>query len=294
MTVRLSVNYSSIGFINNFKKAHMIEKEIDNLTFLFFPNLSQYKSIMHAVSTRVGGASRGNYNSLNLSFQVGDEENRVIKNHQTLSQTLSFDLSSLVTCQQVHQDTIALVDESYLKKDCFLPHNSISKTDALVTNVPGITLMTRYADCVPLLFYDPKTHTVAIAHAGWKGTLAHIGQKTVEVLVNEYHCQPQHILAALGPSIGPCCYQINSTMADQATKKIPRAQEYISESSEDGLFFNLWQANKKQLKSAGIKDEHLYCAEICTACNIDLFFSYRKEEGITGRFGALIGLLAHV
>jgi copper oxidase (laccase) domain-containing protein len=83
-------------------------------------------------------------------------------------------------------------------------------------------------------------------------------------------------------------------MADQATKKISRAQEYISESSDDGLFFNLWQANKKQLQSAGIKDKHLYCAEICTACNIDLFFSYRKEEGITGRFGTLISLLAHV
>jgi YfiH family protein len=272
----------------------MIERKIGNLTFLFFPNVSHHKSITHAVSTRGGGFSSGNYNSLNLSFQVGDEENRVIKNHQTLSQTLSFDLSSLVTCQQVHQDTIALVDEGYLKKDCFFPHNSIPKTDALVTDVPGITLMTRYADCVPLLFYDPKTHTVAMAHAGWKGTLAHIGQKTVEILVNEYHCQPQHILAALGPSIGPCCYQINSTMADQAEKILPRAQEYISESSEDGLFFNLWQANKKQLKSAGIKDEHLYCAEICTACNRDLFFSYRKEEGITGRFGALIGLLAHV
>jgi len=82
-------------------------------------------------------------------------------------------------------------------------------------------------------------------------------------------------------------------MADQATKKIPRAQEYISESPDDGLFFNLWQANKRQLQIAGIKDEHLYCTEICTACNNDLFFSYRKEKGTTGRFGALIGLLAH-
>ena len=151
--------------------------------------------------------------------------------------------------------------------------------------------MTRYADCVPLLFYDPKTHIVAIAHAGWNGTLEQIGQKTVEVLVNDYHCQPQHILVALGPSIGPCCYQISSTMADHALKKLPRAQEYIRESLDDGLYFNLRQANKKQLKSAGIKAEHLYCAGLCTSCTIDLFFSYRKEKKVTGRFGALIGLL---
>jgi len=268
----------------------MIKKKIGNLTLLFFPNLSHYKGVKHAISTRGGGFSSGNYNSLNLSFQVGDEHNNVMKNHQSLSHTLGFDLSSLVTCQQIHQDSIALVDKSYLKKDYFLPNNSIPETDALITDVPGITLMTRYADCSPLLFYDPKTRTVAIAHAGWKGTLEHIGQKTVEVLVNYYHCQPQHILTAIGPSIGPCCYQISNTMADYALKKLPRAQEYIRESLDDGLYFDLRQANKKQLKTAGIKDEHLYCTELCTSCAIDLFFSYRKEKGVTGRFGALIGL----
>jgi len=269
----------------------MIKKKIGNKTFLFFPNLSHYKELTHAISTRDGGVSRGNYHSFNLSFQVGDQQDNVIKNHQTLSHTLGFDLSSLVTCQQIHQDNIALVDENYLKKDCLLPTNAIPETDALVTDVPGITLMIRCADCAPLLFYDPKTHTVAIAHAGWKGTLEQIGRKTVEVLVNHYHCQPQHILAAIGPSIGPCCYQISSTMANHALKKLPWAQEYIRASSDDGLYFNLGQANRKQLKSAGIKDEHLCCAGLCTSCNLDIFFSYRKEKGVTGRFGALIGLL---
>jgi len=259
---------------------------------LFFPNLSCYKGLKHAISTRHGGVSSGNYNSLNLSFQVGDEQNNVIKNHQILSHTLGFDLSSLVTCQQIHQDTIALVDKSYLRKGCFLPNNSIPETDALTTDVPGLILMTRYADCAPLLFYDPKTHTVAIAHAGWQGTLEHIAQKMVKALINHYHCQPKHILAAIGPSIGPCCYQISNTMADYALKKLPRAQEYIRESLDDGLYFNLWQANKEQLKSSGIKDENLYCSRLCTSCNVDLFFSYRKEKRITGRFGALIGLSA--
>jgi len=268
----------------------MIKKKIANATFLFSPNFSNHKKLFHAISTRHGGVSSNNYESLNLSFQVGDEDNKVIKNHQILSHALGFDLSSLVTCQQIHQNNVALVDGSYLKKECFLPQNAILETDALVTDVPGITLMTRYADCVPLLFYDPKTHTVAIAHAGWKGILAHIGQKTVEALVNHYHCQPQNILAAIGPSIGPCCYQINNTMADQTIKQLPQAQGYFRESPNDGLYFNLWQANKKQLQSAGIKESNICCADLCTSCNFDLFFSYRKEKGTTGRFAALIGL----
>ena len=96
------------------------------------------------------------------------------------------------------------MDERYLQKDGFLPGNAFPKTDALVTDVPGLTLMTRYADCVPLLFYDPKTHTVATAHAGWQGTLLHIAQKTVGVLIKDYRCQPQSIQVAIGPSIGPC------------------------------------------------------------------------------------------
>ena len=164
-------------------------------------------------------------------------------------------------------------------------------TDALVTDVPGITLMTKHADCASLFFYNPKMHTIAIAHAGWKGTLAHIGRKTVEVLVNEYHCQPRHIVTAIGPSIGPCCYQISSAMADEAIKQFPGAQKYIRETQGGALYFNLRHANKKQLQDAGIKDTHLYCSRLCTACNANLFFSYRKEEKITGRFGALIGLL---
>lgn len=267
----------------------MIRKKKGKLTFLLSPNLSQTTRLIHATSTRNGGVSSGNYKSLNLSFHVGDEQENVIRNYRILSRALDFNLRSLTTCQQIHHNTVALVDKSHFKKDCFLPQNAIPETDALVTDVPGITLMTRYADCVPLFFYDPKTNTIAIAHAGWKGTLAHIARKTVEVLVNEYHCKPEHILSAIGPSIGPCCYQIGSTMADEAVKELS-GQECLKEASDGSIYFNLWKANEKQLKDTGIKDDHLHCAGLCTSCNVDLFFSYRKEERVTGRFGALIGL----
>ena len=114
-------------------------------------------------------------------------------------------------------------------------------------------------------------------------------QPVVEVLVNEYHCNPQHILSAVGPSIGPRCYQISATMADEAVKELSD-QECIKEGSDGSIYFNLWKANEKQLKDSGIKEDHLHRAGICTSCNVDLFFSYRKEKSMTGRFGALIGL----
>ena len=268
----------------------MIRKKKGELTFLLSPNLSHTTKLIHAISTRSGGVSSGSYKSLNLSFHVGDEQKNVIRNYQILSRALGFNLSSLATCQQIHHNAVALVDKNNFEKDCFLPQNTIPETDALVTDVPGITLMTRYADCVPLFFYDPKTHTIAIAHAGLKGTLAHIARKTVEVLVNEYHCKPEHILTAIGPSIGPCCYQIGSTTADEAVKELSSGQECLKEGSEGNIYFNLWKANEKQLKDTGIKDDHLHCAGLCTSCNTDLFFSYRKEKKVTGRFGALIGL----
>jgi YfiH family protein len=268
----------------------MLQKKVDNVTFLTFPNLAHHRTLLQAISTRHGGVSSGNYRSLNLAFHVGDKHDTVKRNHQIVSQSLRFDLSSLVSCQQVHHNSIALIDKSYHKKDCFLPDRALPETDGLVTDVPGITLMTRYADCVPLLFYSPKRRTVALAHAGWQGTLGHIGPKTVELLTREFKCQRDDIKASLGPSIGPCCYEISSMMADQAAKELITGEEYSEESHGKKLFFNLWQANKKELHHAGIREENLYCAELCTSCNSDQFFSYRKEKRVTGRFGAFIGL----
>ena len=160
----------------------MQHKKVGNVTFLTFPNLAHHQGLLHAISTRHGGVSSDHYSSLNLGFHVGDQHDRVKQNHQIVSQSLQFDLSSLVSCQQVHHHSIACIDKSYHNKDCFLPDKALPETDGLITDVPGITLMTRYADCVPLLFYSPTTHTVALAHAGWKGTLGHIGPKTVELL----------------------------------------------------------------------------------------------------------------
>jgi YfiH family protein len=268
----------------------MIQKTIGKSVFYFSPNLVHHPGLIHAISTRQGGVSTGNYKSLNLGFHVGDIHDRVLENHQRVSQSLQFDLSSLVSCQQVHDNTIALIDKGYLKSSCYLPDSAIAQTDALITDIPRVTLMTRHADCLPLLFFDAKTLTVAVAHAGWKGTLAHIGPKTVETLVREYKCQSQDIQTALGPSIGPCCYHISNTMSDLASEKLGKGKAFFQEGSNKKITFDLWQANKEQLLNAGIPEDNIYSAEICTSCNVDHFFSYRKEKRVTGRFAAFIGL----
>ena len=268
----------------------MIQKTIGKLLFYYFPTLERQAGLHHAISTRLGGVSTGSYSSLNLGFHVGDIHDRVLENHHLISQSLEFDLSSLVSCQQVHDSTIALIDKAYLQASCYLPDKTIAHTDALITDMPGVTLMTRHADCVPISFYNSKTCTVAVVHAGWKGTLAHIGPKTVEVLEREYKCQRKDVQAALGPSIGPCCYHIDNTMAVLASKKIVRGKAFIKEGSNKSMSFDLWQANKEQLLTAGIPEDNIYSAEVCTSCRVNHFFSYRKEKKVTGRFAAFIGL----
>ena len=274
------------------KRAVMIQTTIGKSLFYFFPSLYHHSDLLHGISTRQEGVSTGNYSSLNLGFHVGDIHDSVLENHLRVSQSLEFDLSSLVSCQQVHGSAIAFIDKNYLKGSCYLPDRALAQTDALITDIPGVTLMTRHADCVPLLFFDAKTPTVAVAHAGWQGTLAHIGPKTIELLVREYKCQRQNIQAALGPSIGPCCYHISSTMADLALEKLVRGKAFIHEGSDKRQLFDLWKANKEQLLLAGIVEDNIYSSEVCTSCNSDHFFSYRKEKKVTGRFSAFIGLRA--
>lgn len=268
----------------------MIRQDRGTIPFFFAPQLLPYTELLHAVSTRHGGMSTGCYESLNLSFQVGDEQERVLQNYHLVSRQLHFDLASLVTCQQVHHNAVALIDESYLNKHCYLPGKMVPEADGLATDVPGITLLTRYADCVPLLFYNHQRHAVAIAHAGWKGTLAQIGLQMSELLRREFKCRPEHTIVVVGPSIGPCCYQISSSMADETVKHLPQAESCILAPPGDEISLDLWQLNRMQLTASGIPAGNIFSAGICTSCTVDHFFSYRREAKLTGRFGVLIGL----
>jgi hypothetical protein len=259
-------------------------------TLFLAPHLAPFSELLHGISTRQGGVSTGPYRSLNLSFDVGDRKERVMRNYHRASRLLRFDLSSLVACQQVHHNVIAIIDESYLNRSSYLPETVVPATDGLATNVPGITLLTRYADCVPLLFFSPEKQAVGAAHAGWKGTLARIGPSMMNLLSSQFKCRPDRTLVMIGPSIGPCCYHVSSRMADLACRELPPAEHCFVTAPDGQRAFDLWDANRTQLIAAGMLARNIFSAHQCTACNTDLFFSYRKEAKVTGRFGAFIGL----
>ena len=164
---------------------------------------------------------------------------------------------------------------------------AVEATDAMVTDVPRLCLTVLMADCVPVLFFDPQKRVVAAVHAGWRGTVKLATQKTAETLKAKFNCKPTEVLVGIGPSIGPCHYEVGSDVISQVEDTFGSTEGYINGESPDGKgYFDLWEANKRQVIEAGIPAQNIEVAQICTYCNAHLFFSERHEKGRTGRFGA--------
>lgn len=267
----------------------MIEKTVSAIPFLYFKNLLPFNHLLHAISTRNGGYSTGPYQTLNLGIDTGDEDGAVLNNYFAVSRALEFDLSLLVASRQVHGAQVICVGNEHTKlsqSPLVLP---LTGYDALITAELFITLMVRVADCVPVILFDPFQQVAAVAHAGWRGTLARIAEQTVAVMMCRYNCMPENILAGIGPSIGPCCCEVQREVAKLFSSKKPDMDSCIQR-RENSLFLNLWEANRRQLMMQGIPEGNIEVAQVCTACRTDLFFSHRREQGKTGRFGAFVGL----
>jgi YfiH family protein len=263
----------------------MIEK-LGLLDILFFANLSQHKGIRHFVSTRTGGFSNSPYNSLNLALHVGDDPVKVLKNRKRLAQAIGIPLDQFTIAKQVHSGTVTVVSEAMTGRGSTNQEDAVEATDAMVTNVPGICLIILVADCVPMLFFDPARNVIAAAHAGWRGTLQFIALHTVKAMEKDFGCSPQDILVGMGPSIGPCCYEVGPEVIAQVKAAFSSCQEYIRHESKDGKgYLDLQKANRDQLVGAGIRRKNIETANHCTSHNAHIFFSYRHQHGETGRFG---------
>lgn len=216
----------------------------------------------------------------------------VLKNRELFAATLDIPLSHYVTVQQVHQAKVAVISESMCGNGAKDFQSAIPVTDAMVTNIPNICLMILTADCVPILFYNPKKQVVGVAHAGWKGTVNYIAQKTVKTMQVNFGCFPSDILVGIGPSIGPCCYEVGADVIIEFERIMPDTIGMILNKNRNGKgILNLWAANKLQLQHVGIPDENIEVAELCTRCHTDKFYSARKEGINTGRFGTGIMLV---
>jgi YfiH family protein len=265
----------------------MIEKKINGLSTWCFSNLLRYEGIAHFVTTRRGGASRPPFHSLNLSFNVGDDQETVLNNRRILAQALGIPLSSLTTARQIHDSHVKIVSEGARGKGSTNDQGVMDSADAMVTNVPGVCLMVLSADCVPLLMFDPAKAVIGVVHAGWKGTLRLIARNTVEVFQEQFGSAPRDIHAAIGPSIGPCCFEVGPEVISQVKDCLETSQACIGKKHGDERgYFDLWTANLRQLVQAGIPEKNIEVARVCTYDHGDVFFSHRREGGKTGRFGA--------
>lgn len=246
--------------------------------------------VVHGVSTRFGGVSAPPYESLNMALHVGDDPKAVVENRRRFLRALGLSAARMATPKQVHGERIVCVTEKEAGRGSEDYGTAIAQTDALMTNVAGLPLFLCYADCVPVLFFDPVRRAVAIAHAGWKGTLREIAPKTLRAMGAAFGTEPKDCLAAIAPAIGAAHYPVGDEVAAQFAGAFPAWAKEILHSADDGTHLDLWAANRLQLEAAGILKEHLDAADVCTVANRALFFSYRGDGERTGRIAAVIAL----
>ncbi len=260
-----------------------------------FPVLSQFPFLRHGFSTRIGGVSEGMFSSMNLGRGNGpikDEKEKVLENFRRISKSIGVDLHSMVISKQVHKTNIRVVTEEDRGKGLVVPRD-YDEIDGLITNKPGVTLVTQYADCVPLYFVDDKKKAIGLTHSGWRGTVAGIGRCTVRELQRQYGSEPEDIIAVIGPSICKNCFEIGAEVAEEFEKAFPKAYELkILEKigNSDKFLCDLWEANRQVLIDAGLREENIHISNVCTCCNDDILFSHRKSAGKRGSLAAFLAI----
>ena len=278
----------NIIYINQDKTTEI--KVENGVPYIVFKNL-ELPGIVHGFSTRLGGVSEGIYSTMNLSFHRGDDMDAVMENHRRLAQAVGYDHRRLVFSDQVHETVIRKVTEEDAGKG-ITRESDITETDGLMTNVKDLPLITFYADCVPVFFYDPVKEVVAMNHSGWRGTVKNISRHMVEALNKEYGCEASDLICAVGPPICQNCYEVSEDVAE-AFKDAYLPEQYMKMTKNIGngkYLLDLHRANYYNLTGAGILPEHINVTDICTCCNPDFLFSHRASHGKRGNLGAVIML----
>ncbi|ABR49017.1 protein of unknown function DUF152 [Alkaliphilus metalliredigens QYMF] len=256
----------------------------EGVTYFEIEAFQQFEWLKHGFSTRIGGKSEGPYDSLNLGRKTKDDYETVIENTKHFCEAVGINPSQVQRSNQVHGDQIKIVGESCKTGD------GTDGFDGMITNQRGVPLMTYYADCVPLFFVDPDHRVVATTHGGWRGTQMKIAQKTVKKMMTHFGTNPQNVIVAIGPSIGPCCYEVNKEVIDEFNTNFTQTATFVKPMGEGKYMLDLWRAHIVALKEIGVQDRNIITSGLCTACRTDLFYSHRKEKGVTGRMAALIQL----
>lgn len=267
-------------------------KEKNHVPYIQFKNLSATGIVKHGFSTRKGGVSTGIFSSMNLNFKRGDDPDAVLENYRRMAAALNMRVEDMVLSDQTHTTNVRVITEEDRGKGILKPQD-YSDVDGMITNVPGIVLVTSYADCVPLYFVDPVRKAIGLSHSGWKGTVGHIGQKTVWKMHEVYGSEPKDIVAAIGPSICQSCYEVSDDVAEafRANFTADEAADILLDKGNGKYQLDLWKANWYVLTDAGILPEHLSVTDLCTACHPNLLWSHRKTNGQRGGLSAFLSLI---
>ncbi|MBP3706014.1 MAG: peptidoglycan editing factor PgeF [Clostridia bacterium] len=266
-------------------KTLKINKKGD-LVYITFPKLQAVNTVRHTFSTRLGGVSDGQYSSMNLSFNNGDNRQDVIKNYEIICSAVGINTENLVLTHQTHTNNVIAVDENHRGTGFSKP--SFQDVDGLITDCRGVALVIQFADCTPLIFCDPVKRVIASSHSGWRGTVKQIGAVTIEKMVNDFGCKAENIIAAIGPSIGNCCYEVDEPVFDSFSKMELDMSAAFQKCRKDHWKLDLKMANKIILINSGIKEENIDVADICTCCNSHEFHSHRATAGKRGNLAAII------
>lgn len=268
------------------------EKQVDGVLYLAYPLLEQTGLVKHGFSTRIGGVSKGIFDSMNLSFTRGDNEVAVRENFRRMAKAIGVKEDSFVKAVQTHTTNVHKVTLEN-------KHEELQDVDGLITDVPGICLVTTYADCVPLFFIDPVHRAIGLSHSGWRGTVGKMGRETLRCMQEEYGTQAKDVVAAIGPSICQDCYEVSEDVIDRFKEAFDSKywndlfyqkenKKYQKENKKYQL--NLWKANEIILLEAGVRKENVAVTNVCTNCNPDVLFSHRASKGQRGALAAFLAL----
>ncbi len=264
------------------------KKSKKGVTFLTFPILEE-AGVRHGFSTRLGGVSLGELASMNLSFSRGDDPEKVMENHRRFAAAVGYSIENLVFSDQVHETEIRRVHSSDRGKG-ILRESDLKGVDGLITNDPDVVLITFFADCVPLFFYDAGHGAVGAVHSGWRGTVGRIGEKAVLAMKKEFGTEPDDLLAVIGPSICRDCYEVSSDVAEAFHQEFGEEQckEFLTGKSADKYLLDLWRANEIILQEVGIPSSRIQVSGLCTCCHPGLLFSHRASGGRRGNLAGVI------
>lgn len=280
----------------NINKNQNIEIDLNKeVPYVEFPVLKDIPFIIHGFSTKLGGVSEGVFTSMNLAFVSAGQEDikeNVINNYELISKSIGIDSKSIVISKQLHNTNIRKVTLDDMGKGLYkeVDYNDI---DGLITNIPGISLVTIYADCVPIYLIDVKCKAIGLVHSGWKGTVKHISSLAINKMKQEYGTNPEDLVAVIGPSICKDCYEISEDVAKEFKSSFIDNKYNINTltKKQNGKYqCDLWNANKYVLLEAGVLPKNIHLSNVCTSCNSNIFHSHRKTKGQRGSLAAFLSI----